>query len=170
MSAELTCCVYGIRAKNEAVYFYVGSTRHSVTRRFKAHLQDAKTKKHCNKHFQNKVRLLGLGNVVVDTLESVSTQHRFEAEYSWINKLLREGHPLTNHRLSPWPHEVPELTPAKFARQIFEALLAPEICEIPENQALYSACRQVARKTVLSLLKDNKVEILHFLRTGEMPA
>ena len=166
------CCIYGIREKTETSYFYVGSTKHSAEARFKTHIKDVKRKRHVNKHFQNKVSFVGASNVTVDVLEEVSTQNRFTAEYQWINKLINAGHPLTNRRLNPWPHEVvvPEWTPNKFAHYVFLALLAPEVCEIPENQPLYSACRAVARKIVLSMLKDNKREVLHFLKTGEMPA
>lgn len=167
----MNCYIYGIRDQAKAEYFYVGSTGSSVQTRLKSHLSQVCKGRHRNKHFANKVRLLKAENVTIDTLETVTPEERFTVEYRWINKLRSEGHPLTNVRLIPWPHEQQpqEMTPNRISLAIFEALLAPEICEVPENQELYSKLRDIAQKCVKLLLTQHKRELLSFLGSGVMP-
>lgn len=88
--------VYGIRAKDSSEYFYVGSTKTTIKRRFKQHLMDVRRGNHCNPHFSNKAKKLGIENVTIDVLEECAEHLRFERELWWIEHLTSQGVKLTN--------------------------------------------------------------------------
>lgn len=92
--------IYGIRAKNSDLYFYVGSTKYSAEHRLKQHLDYIRLGHNKNRHFVNKINLVGIENLALDTLEECNELSRWEIEYRWINQLLAGGHPLTNIKLN----------------------------------------------------------------------
>lgn len=79
------CFIYGLRAKDATRYFYVGSTKHSVSHRWGKHQEQLV--KNRNLHFVRTVQSIGVANVVVDILEEVSADLRFEREAFWIQTL-----------------------------------------------------------------------------------
>ena len=88
--------IYGIRAKDSDVYFYVGSTKFSPDKRLKNHLQYIKGGLNKNRHFTNKVNQVGFDNLIIETLVECGESERWALEDKWIDKLRIEGHPLTN--------------------------------------------------------------------------
>lgn len=103
--------VYGLREREFAQYFYVGSTKFEVEYRVSQHLYEVEHGTHANAHFLNKVNRIGLSNVVFDILDEVNEEMRYICESDWIDKLLNDGHPLVN-----WCYN-----PDRFTRVITEA-------------------------------------------------
>lgn len=88
------CRVYGIRAVDQADYFYIGSTKKTVEERLKEHVSGLKWNK--NLHFVRKVRKIGVERLVIEAVEFVTPENRFEREYAWIRDLTHRGVKLTN--------------------------------------------------------------------------
>lgn len=88
--------VYGLRGKDDSQYFYIGTTKFSPEKRLKQHLYSVSTDANNNKHFVNKVRKIGMSNIVVDVIETCANSERFEREEFWIKKYLSDGIKLTN--------------------------------------------------------------------------
>jgi hypothetical protein len=105
-SDETKAAVYGLRAKDSDLYFYVGCSRHDPQDRLVEHLSQAKGGYHANKHFTNKVKKIGSKNVVCDVLELVQPGEQFVAEKTWIEKLKTNGHNLVNRIHNEIEYEV----------------------------------------------------------------
>lgn len=93
---EPQATIYGIRGKDDSLYFYVGSTKYTAEYRFQQHLEQIKGRFNKNRHFVNKAFKVGLDNLVVDTLIKCEPSKQFEIEHEWIECLKALGHPLTN--------------------------------------------------------------------------
>lgn len=92
--------VYGIRSKNTTDYFYIGSTKHSLEIRLKGHIDAIKRGNNKNRHFTNKVKRVGIENLVIELIEECAEEIRFIREYEIIGEYLRRGISLTNKVVS----------------------------------------------------------------------
>jgi hypothetical protein len=90
------CVVYGLRAQDSELYFYIGSTKFTAEKRLSTHLDYIRLGYNSNRHLCNKVNKVGPENVVVDVLEDTNPLDRWAREEVWIDKLIANGHPLTN--------------------------------------------------------------------------
>lgn len=88
--------IYGLRQKGADKFFYVGCSKYPPASRLSAHIADVMNGRHLNKHFANKVKKIGVGDVEFVTLEKTDEHRRFRAEIKWIDKLKSEGHKLVN--------------------------------------------------------------------------
>ena len=88
--------IYGIRKIGNEHPFYIGCTIHDINARFKQHIYSVSALQHPNKHFQNKVKKIGIDNVEVYVIESVKSGKQFDREEYWIAKYLGDGVKLTN--------------------------------------------------------------------------
>jgi len=88
--------IYGIWVKGDLHPFYVGSTRHSVERRFGNHLYGVTSGTHSNKHFINKVKKHGVDCVEVRTIKAVPVDRQFDVEKDEIERQLACGAELVN--------------------------------------------------------------------------
>lgn len=97
--------IYGLRAKDSDLYFYIGSTKHSLEHRYKQHVDYTTRGYNKNLHFVNKVSQVGWKNVTADVLVECTEDERFAIEYQWIQSFLSLGHPLTNimHNADQYP-------------------------------------------------------------------
>lgn len=95
-SDEEKAVVYGLRESGTDRYFYVGCTKHDPEYRKQAHIAQVLSGWHSNRHFANKVKKIGPGNVVCDILEVTELGGQWGAEKRWIDQLKREGHRLVN--------------------------------------------------------------------------
>lgn len=110
------CVIYGLKARGAEVYFYVGSSQLSASGRLKQHWYGIN--RNGNRRFVHKMRQIGRANVVVDMLELVNPKTRFEREYDWIQRLMAEGHPLTNSIVALPVYPVRLLDPQSNERNI----------------------------------------------------
>ena len=90
-----SCYIYGLRPKGGEV-FYVGSTKHDIQDRLKAHLDYIRNGQNNNKYFVNKVNRIGYENIEVVQLEEVTPNDRWIRERDWIQKLLADEVKLVN--------------------------------------------------------------------------
>jgi hypothetical protein len=97
--SESEAQIYGLRDPDNAHYFYVGSTKHSLRHRLKGHIETLRNNP--NLRFVSAMRRVRPERVVIKTLEIVSRDIRFQREAWWIARLLAEGHSLTNLVHSP---------------------------------------------------------------------
>lgn len=88
--------IYGLRHKDSDKYFYIGSTKHDIQRRFEQHRAYTSLGYNRNRHFCNKVNQLGWDNIEIDLLTQCDPDKRHEVEYEYINNFRDNGHPLTN--------------------------------------------------------------------------
>lgn len=86
--------IYGIRGTAD-VYFYIGSTKHPADRRLSQHLHLYSKGKH-TPGFAYCVDSCGIENIEIDLLDVVAEDQREQCEFEWIERLLRQGHPLVN--------------------------------------------------------------------------
>lgn len=91
--------IYGLRAVDTDTYFYVGSTKRSLSHRLSQHLGNLRLNR--NLWFVSTFYQIGIENVVIDLLETVPKSNQFQVETRWIKRLLAEGHHLTNLLLNP---------------------------------------------------------------------
>jgi len=64
----------------------------------------------------------------------------------------------------PSPTNPEDFTPEYIAWVVTESLLAPEQSDTPQNQALYSQLRKVARQCALSLCQEHRIELLQMIK------
>lgn len=88
--------VYGLRDKNSATYFYVGSTKYTTAHRLRQHLDNVRNNRNRNAHFTNKAKQIGVDNIVADVLETVADSQQYDSEERWIRSLTLQGVYLTN--------------------------------------------------------------------------
>lgn len=160
--------IYGLRVKGANSPIYIGSTKYTASYRFKSHVRKLWAGNHPNKPLQQLVSVIGIQNLEPYLIECVSGDPR-RREYELINQYRLRGVALLNRILTVShnaPHTDP-LSPFILTRSIILALTAPERCKTPRNQRLYSSLRRVARKYVISLLKDNGPEVLSILRSAD---
>lgn len=98
--------VYGLRAKDSAEYFYIGSTKHSLEHRFKQHLDMIRLGRNNNRHLVNKVNKIGVGNIIIEPIHTCGEVERFDVEYQTIHEYLANGAKLTNVKLSASDFEI----------------------------------------------------------------
>lgn len=65
--------------------FYIGKTKHSISRRFRSHL--SAMRRGSSSHLHRAIRKYGEQNFVAENVESVSEQNLSEREMYWINEL-----------------------------------------------------------------------------------
>lgn len=167
-----TCYIYGLRAKNSTELFYVGSTKFLPDDRLKAHLYEVETGTHKNKHFANKVKKIGLSNVVVDILEEVTEVDRWRKEQERIANLVRSGVKLTNRIHNGVNFEISDavaeyenytLTKEKFLLGVKLSQESPPLAEYPRNQGILNALHGVLCDTVNHMLKKYPKEVEELL-------
>lgn len=90
------CVIYGLRARDSKTYFYIGSTKFTAEYRLRQHLDYIRTGHQTNRHLAHTVRKIGPDNIVVDVIEEVSPEDRFEREKEIIEAYVRQGNELTN--------------------------------------------------------------------------
>lgn len=121
-------CVYGLRAKGEDQYFYIGSTKHAPKHRLQQHLDMIRLGRNKNLHLVRKVNKIGAENVCIDVLEECDDLVRFEREYEIIQHLLAQGVKLTNilHNLPQFEitRQVEEYENYELFPNHFEAMVA----------------------------------------------
>lgn len=121
-------CVYGLRAKDQDQYFYIGSTKHSPQHRLQQHLDMIRLGRNRNLHLVRKVNQLGAENICIDVIEECKDLVRFEREYEIIQRLLAQGVKLTNiqHNLSQYEivRQVEEYDNYELFPHHFEAMVA----------------------------------------------
>lgn len=93
--------VYGIRDKQSNLYFYVGSTKHSIEHRWDQHLAYIRYGYNKNRHFVSKLNKVGIDNVAIDILCECDTEDQFSNEATIIQSFIALGHPLTNKMHNP---------------------------------------------------------------------
>lgn len=96
--------VYAIRAPSDNAYFYIGSTRTTPKARFDHHKTLARQGKHYNRHLMHKLLQVGLDLAVLEVIAVCSVRDQFDVEHAFIAEYIKNGHPLTNIKLTP---EVP---------------------------------------------------------------
>lgn len=124
--------IYGIREQGSELYFYVGSTKYRAADRLSCHLDQVKSGSHANAHFANKVRKIGQERLAVDVLEVTSEQARWAVERGWVERMVREGHPLVNRIYNGLPYGLDarmddderRMTPAEF-RSVYRRAHGP---------------------------------------------
>jgi hypothetical protein len=167
-----TCYIYGLRAKDSTELFYVGSTKFLPDDRLKAHLYEVEAGTHKNRHFANKVRKIGLKNVVVDILEEVTEVERWHKEQERIANLVACGVKLTNRihngvnfEISDAVHEYDNyvLTKEKFLLGVKLSQKPPPMAERKENQGILDAMHGILRDTLDHMLKKYPKEVEELL-------
>ena len=96
--------IYALKC-TEGKPFYIGSTIAHVKDRFAGHKSSVKNKRHHNQHLQNKWLKIGLDNVICETIETTSEGKRYDREYYWIQKHIKDGSKLTNIILDRQAHD-----------------------------------------------------------------
>lgn len=91
--------VYGLRAIDGAEYFYIGSTKNTLQRRLRQHLDAVRLGQHKNTHLINKVKKVGVENVVIEPILECADGVRFIREYEEIRAHIKRGVKLTNIRV-----------------------------------------------------------------------
>lgn len=87
--------IYGLRAKSDADYFYIGSTERDPQIRLRAH---------CFGHNRNpfvkaRIALAGRKNVEIEVIETCAVSRRFKREYAVIGEHKARGVNLCNVKL-----------------------------------------------------------------------
>lgn len=82
-----TCHIYGLKAKDATTYFYVGSTKRDLEWRLGKHRNHCASGLHRNPEFNRVVKEIGIDNLVIELIETVPQEQRFQRESYWINKL-----------------------------------------------------------------------------------
>lgn len=90
-----TAYIYGLRDKSSDRYFYIGSTRKILRARLTEHLGNMRRGTHTD-YFSNAARKIGVENIVIDLLDTVTAADRFTREYEIIQIYRAEGHRLAN--------------------------------------------------------------------------
>lgn len=126
-SDETRAVIYGLRAVNSLMYFYVGSTKHSAAVRFRQHLDGLG--RNGNRRFVNKIRTIGRVNVCCDVLDEVAVSDRWDAEYGQIAKLRALGHPLVNVVTAESYSRHLAVPPPSRTRRNIAMLLSPRLAD-----------------------------------------
>ena len=82
-----TCYIYGLKAKDSASYFYVGSTKRDLAWRLDKHKNHVNSGLHRNPEFTRVSQEIGLDNITIELLEEVAQDQRFQRESYWIKTL-----------------------------------------------------------------------------------
>lgn len=82
-----TCYIYGLRASNSSQFFYVGSTKRDLQWRLGKHKNHVISGLHRNPEFTRRAREIGLDNIVIELIEEVDQDQRFQRESHWIKTL-----------------------------------------------------------------------------------
>lgn len=82
-----TCYIYGLRARDAADFFYVGSTKRDLDWRLGKHRNHVNSGLHRNPEFTRVAQSIGPDNIVIELIEEVPQGQRFQRESYWINKL-----------------------------------------------------------------------------------
>lgn len=82
-----TCYIYGLRSKDATEFFYVGSTKRELGWRLGKHKNHCVSGLHRNPEFTRVVKEIGVDNIVIDLIEEVNQDERFQRERYWINTL-----------------------------------------------------------------------------------
>jgi hypothetical protein len=98
--------VYGLRAPDEAEYFYIGSTKHPPHVRLKGHIDALRRETNKNRRFASRARRIGFNNILIETIEECSASDRFDREYAIIRDALKRGVHLTNLIVAPRDFEL----------------------------------------------------------------
>lgn len=126
MKQDSIAYIYGLRAPDSKLYFYVGSSKHPPANRFAAHKTLARKGNHYNPHLMRKMRKVGIDLVQMDTIEVCLAADQFEREHELIQRYRGQGHPLTNIKLTP-----PQYSAASYTAEcLLNAVLAAE--SLPE--------------------------------------
>lgn len=88
--------IYGFFAGGDSAPFYIGSTRNRLDKREADHRSLVELGKHANRHFMNKYRKAGNGNVQCEVIATVREVDQFFAERDLIKWALDNGIRLTN--------------------------------------------------------------------------
>lgn len=88
--------VYGLRTSHDLDYFYIGSTKNSLSHRLKQHIDYIRLGYNKNHHLVNKVRKVGFENVIIEPIIECDESERFDREYEIITEHLQKGVHLTN--------------------------------------------------------------------------
>jgi hypothetical protein len=162
--------IYGLRANGCSDYFYVGSTKRTVTVRLRQHLDSAKHKRTVNKHLEAKILKIGLANVVCDVLEETSTENRSGCEYSWIAKLREHGQKLANIQLSDiearnrcrqeseWEKYLESIFTPDYVLWQLDKLEEPVVAQNPRYQSLAVGLHDLAVRYFQALTGKHKTE------------
>lgn len=152
--------IYGLRAKDSYKYFYVGSTKFEVEYRLGQHLYEVKNDTHLNAHFLNKAKKIGVENIVADTLDEIGEDFRFVKESEWIDRLLKDGHPLVNWCYNPdkftgaITEAVDPYTPQKLLLGYLTVLdNQPSKAQGPKDQWLLDSLHKIIEDTIRHMLK-----------------
>lgn len=87
--------IYALRERAADKPFYIGSTLYP-NKRLADHLAAVQNGTNANRHFCNTVRKIGLDRVVMDVVEIVPKEARWDAEVDWIKRTVGQGVNLTN--------------------------------------------------------------------------
>lgn len=93
--------VYGIKARGDSKFRYVGKTTWGTVHRLRQHLSEARTKS-SKRRINNWINYVGTENVVIIPLEfcPIGDAHYLNyAERYWIAELRYLGHDLVNHTI-----------------------------------------------------------------------
>lgn len=82
-----TCFIYGLRANDSEHFFYVGSTKRDLEWRLGKHKNHVISGLHRNPEFTRRAKEIGLDNIVIQLIEEVDQDQRFQRESYWINTL-----------------------------------------------------------------------------------
>jgi hypothetical protein len=82
-----TCFIYGLRAKDSEQFFYVGSTKRDLQWRLGKHKNHVTSGLHRNPEFTRRAKEIGLDNIVIELIEEVDQDQRFQRESYWIRTL-----------------------------------------------------------------------------------
>lgn len=82
-----TCYIYGLKAKDATDYFYVGSTKRDLAWRLGKHKNHINSGLHRNPEFTRVAQEIGLDNLVIELIEEVEQDQRFQRESHWIRTL-----------------------------------------------------------------------------------
>lgn len=150
--------IYGLRAKGDDRYFYVGSTKLEIERRLSQHLHEVMNGTHMNPYFLNKAKKIGVDNIVSEVLEEVDEALRFTKETDWIQGLFDANHPLVNFCHNPDRYHrvrteaIDPYTPQKLLMGYLELDNPAPVARDPRNQRIMNGLRQVVSDTIKHML------------------
>lgn len=94
-----TVTIYGIRAKDQSEYFYVGSTGRPLGRRLSDIRWAAQAGATKNRLLDAKAVEIGVENLVIEALATADKSNRIEIERRTIINCIAQGMPLVNIQL-----------------------------------------------------------------------
>jgi predicted GIY-YIG superfamily endonuclease/predicted transcriptional regulator len=87
MSEGDICRIYGLRAKDSNQFFYVGSTKRDLEWRLSKHRNHVASGLHRNQRFTEVFNQISADNVVIELIEEINQDQRFQREAYWIKTL-----------------------------------------------------------------------------------